>query len=479
MYQEDDFGKVPKNQKFIKLCKSFIDMFFSHLTIDQYERILSLLPKGKKVLFSKYYRKRYSAETIYNYGPKQVLKDLGIECHNLSDVLESDFLTREKISRLEKDKKGRLKQYIETLRKSYPEGKIENIHISYKLKEEYHNQLNSKEKNNYGNFFDLIDIIISIATINNEATLYTVPSFFSHYLSSFEMEAVFISKSTRKRPSKQEIKLKENSSYPSRQIIFPTDLNNEGFYILQIPAFLKDAFEIDGSTKFYLGLNPKRCTSLYFFRKTPTNRLSLKASGDIQTLSSMPFNLGEDVGITLTESEDTISSVVDRDISIFNEAIEVIDRGSTFYLKLPQMFFKLTDIEMRFYEGKDYFPINSSYLLFYDLLGNLIYMKVLNIHEDYHKNSPFDVILLDEVPDVKSINDLKIDDLHSIQDLESKIKGQAMEKLEYIYDFEVIKELEDLIDLDYVLDQISKENLNENEISDLIAELLEKENNQE
>ncbi len=363
---------------------------FSELTISQFEYIKRTLPLRKQVLFSKYYRTYTNIDFVKSMLPKDKRPEF--------DLLYKTLSLRETLKKLGYDKY-----------EQYPES-METEILGYRMKEDYSDQLYARK---YANFSDLIESLISVLTITTSATLLPTSTLFSHIVNTLEMHAMqFYTIPPRGKPDKRKKMLGKN--VPDKSIIFPTDINTEGVSYLIIPAKLVQAYKITGSSKFYFGINYDRTDTLFFFPEE-TCSFSQFTKGHITSVQpSQETKVLEDIFDCDPEFINTIRT---KDVVIWHEPVQVDFRGAGAYLKVPKPFLEKSAVETLYYQEYKKNPTKPAFVLTYDLVGNLVYHKILFLQKIHHDNSMYSVVLLGDIPSqVDDLNDQElIDGLDFVQ----------------------------------------------------------------
>jgi hypothetical protein len=225
---------------------------------------------------------------------------------------------------------------------------------------------------------------------------------FSHRIKSVNMGNLIVySERDKRRGGNKSMQKKTLEPYLPKglTVIIPSlqDKKTNSKY-LRIPSQIVRAFNISKDDKYYLGLTGTNTDSLYLFPKK-----NAKGSVFCRTLDTSHFSDIEH------NTNFCIANLTIADLFIWHKEIEIYynKNNFTYDLKIPKPFLEKTYAESLFRETPSALDASSVFILRFDMLGNLVFHRVLIIDQAHHKNADMQAVLVADLPD-------EVDDLSSI-----------------------------------------------------------------
>lgn len=243
------------------------------------------------------------------------------------------------------------------------------------------------------------------------------------FSSKIEINSMVLQQYSSRQSGNQSCEIKDQkNNLPLYQVIVPTKNKVESeHYKLRIPSSIINAFLSTPKDYYYLlALDGTSLNNLFFFKKKK------KKPWDKEKVENMIKILDESLLDDFSARLDKLSySLSFLKLNIVSDKIEFSYNQSSIYLKVPQIFFQLKKADTVLIAKNTDQPKVPAYSLSYDLYGNLVYSRVMYAENSIHNKQPFDMVLLDDVPnDSQNLNDFKVENLEPEKELLEIIKNR-------------------------------------------------------
>lgn len=220
----------------------------------------------------------------------------------------------------------------------------------------------------------------------------------------------FFNRTSQGRKSSVTIKMK--NKLPACTIIHPTIVGSDETKYLKIPKYLCKVFDIKDNDQYLLGIREGVYSDTLHFFPLKTGRKDFKIS---------QFN-SFFIDDTNSAEDESFFELSGYNIYIWREPINVTQRSeSAFYFNnVPSFFYMLLEADSMLLnnENTETFPLEPAYVLTYDMVGNLIYHRILYTDKENHDKLKIPAILMSELPSIlEKDQNITIDNLPHMKKL--------------------------------------------------------------
>lgn len=268
--------------------------------------------------------------------------------------------------------------------KSQYEVFVLNEYFDFHPKRRKHVKLNVEELADYIDFASLVGLVQEKLSFDKTPSKeYTRSTFLKYKYCNLTLGGMqYYIETSQGQKSNTEANAKD--LLPTRHLIFPTKVNDDGTLYLNIPKKIVKAFDICPEDRYWLGTRLESQDTLFMF---PEKNFSNDFC--ISTISPDFIDVDPEEGGNYR----TFSS----EIVIWDEPITIgASTTGTLRLRIPQSFFKRLSMENSMIDKSN----DPAFSLSFDMNGNLVYERMLFFTTDEHEEYNLAGIKLSCIPEL-------------------------------------------------------------------------------